>query len=116
MQGAAPLLTVAFYIAERGFLRHGGDGPGLEHVVPAKEHLCEPVRAALLLAGEVQVNIRHLVPVKAQKGLEGDGMPVPVHGLPAVGAVLGGQIKARVIAAVCDKLAVPALGAHIVGL
>ena len=116
VEGPAPLLGEGLYVAEGRLFRHGGDGARLEHVVPPEKLLGKPVGAALLLAGEVQVDVRHLVPVKAQKGLKGDGVAVPVHGDVAVGAVLGGQVKARVHAAVGDELAVLALGAHIVGL
>ena len=116
VQGDALCLGILAHVANGGLVRHGGDGASLEHVVPAKEHLCVAVGAGLVLAGEVQVDVGDLVAVEAQEGLEGDGVAVPVHGGAADGAVLGGQVKAGIHAAVGEELAVLAVGADVVGL
>ena len=69
----------------------------------------------LIFAREIQVNIRLLVAVEAEEGLEGDVVAVHQHPGAARGAVLVGQVEAVLHAAVGDELAVPALGAAVMG-
>ena len=70
---------------------------------------------ALVFAGEVQVDIRLLVAVKAEEGLEGDVVAVHNKLGAAAGAGLVRQVKAVCHAAVGDELAVLAFGAQVVG-
>ena len=73
---AARHLQVLLHIANGGLLRHRADGARPEHVVLAKQLEGIPMGAGLILPGEVQVDIRHFVPAKAQEGLKGDIEPV----------------------------------------
>ena len=70
--GLITLLQVLFYIAESGFLRHGADGTGTEHMGRAEHGNTVLMSLRLIFTGEIQVNIRHLIAAEAQKGLEGD--------------------------------------------
>ena len=81
----------------------------------AEQLLGVPVGAGLVFSGEVQVNIRRLVPLKAQERLKGNVVTVLVHMRPADGAVLFRHIKARAIRAVGNKFAVLAFGADVMG-
>ena len=55
------------------------------------------VGLGLVLAGEVQVDVRHLGAAVAQEGLEGDVEPVLVHGCAAVGTGFVGQVCAAAV-------------------
>jgi len=46
------------------------------------------VDLALVISGEVQINVRDFVPLKSQKRFKGDVMPVLYHNRPADRAVL----------------------------
>ena len=111
----APFFQILFDIAVSRLVGNGGDGSRLEHVVPSEQLLRVTMGGGLVLAGEVQVDIRRLVAVEAEEGFERNVMAVPVHLRPAVRTVLWRQVKAGADAAVCDKFAVLALGADIVG-
>ena len=58
--GEAPLVQVFADKAEGGFLRQGTDGAGPEHLGLAEHLDGVAVCPGLVLAGEVQVDIRHL--------------------------------------------------------
>ena len=62
-----PLLEVLFYIAIAGFLCNGTDCTGFENVVLAKQLLRITVGIKLILAGEVEVDIRRFVAMKPRK-------------------------------------------------
>ena len=81
VDGLAPLLQVLFDVAVGGLVLQAGDGARLEDVLLAEEFLGIAVDVGLILAGEVQVDIRLLVAVKAQEGLEGDVVAFHDHGL-----------------------------------
>ncbi len=70
------LLQILAHVADGGFLRHRADGARPEHVVLAKQLKGVFVGAGLVLAGEVQVDVGHLVAAEAQKCLKGDVKPV----------------------------------------
>ena len=70
--GPPPLVQVLFHIAEGRLFRHRADGPRPEHMGLAKQFEGIAVGIGLVLAGEVQVDIGHLVAPEAQKGLKGD--------------------------------------------
>ena len=110
-----PLFQIFFDVAIRRFVLDAGHGAGLEDVGLAEQLFGVAVDVGLVLAGEVQVDIRLLVAVKAQEGLERDVVAVHEHPGAAVGAVFIRQVEAVVHAAVGDELAVSALGAAVVG-
>ena len=68
----APLLQVFLGVAESGLLRHRAHGARPEHMALPEELKGIPVGSGLILAGKVQVDIRHLFAAEAQEGLEGD--------------------------------------------
>ena len=68
----------------------------------------------LIHAREVQVNIRLLVAVEAEEGLERDVVALDDHRLTADRAGLVGQVEAVKVYAIVDPLAVLAVGAQIV--
>ena len=115
IDGAAPLLQVLFHIAVGGFVLDARDGARLKDVGLAEEFLGVAVDAALVFPREVQVDIRLLVAVEAQEGLEGDVVAVHDHPGAADRAVLVRQVEAVVHAAVGDELAVLALGTAVMG-
>ena len=116
VQRAPALLGVFFHVAERGLVRDRGDRAGLKDVLAAEQRLGVAVRAALVLAGEVEVDIRRLVAVEAEERLERDRVPVAVEVAAAARALLRGQVEAREIGAVRDELAVLAVRADVVRL
>ncbi len=69
-----------------------GDGARPEHVALAEEDLGVGVGDGLIFAGEVQVDIRHLVAVEAQEHLKGDIVPVLAQGLRRRPGSLVGQV------------------------
>ena len=116
--GPAPLRQVLFYIAKGCFLRHGADGPGPEHVGLSKHLHTVGMGLGLVLPGEIQVNVRHLVAAEAQEGLKGDVEAVLIKGSPtlgthrirqvrpaavALGHVEGGEFAVRIGAAVMGR-------------
>ncbi len=70
------LLIVFFNIAKRRFIRNRADGTRAEGMSRPENHLRVLVRLALVLAGEIQVDIRFLVPVKPEEGFKWDIVPV----------------------------------------
>ena len=115
VHGALPLVQIFFNVAVGCFILNTGHRAGLEHVGLAEQFLGVAVHIRLVLAGEVQVDIRFLIAIEAEEGLEGDVVAVHQHPGAALGAVFVRQVKAVVHAAVGDKLAVLALGAAVVG-
>ena len=110
-----PLIQILFDVTVGRLVLNTGDGAGLEHVGLAEQLFRVAVDVGLILAREVQVNIRLLVAVETKEGLERDVVAVHQHPGTAVGAVLVGQVEAVVHAAIGDELAVLALGAAVVG-
>ena len=110
-----PLFQIFFDVAIRRFVLNAGHGAGLEDVGLAEQLFGVAVDVGLVLAGEVQVDIRLLVTVKAQESLERDVVAVHEHPGAAVGAVFVRQVEAVIHAAVGDELAVFALRAAVVG-
>ena len=112
---AAALIQILFHIAVGSLVLNTGYGACLEHIGLAEQLLGVAVHVGLIFAGKVQVDIRLLVAVEAEEGLEGDIVTVHQHPGAAVGAVFIRQVKAVIHAAVGDELAMLALGAAIVG-
>ena len=115
VHGALPLVQIFFNIAVGRFILNTGHRAGLEHVGLAEQFLSVAVHVGLVLAGEVQVDIRFLITVKAEEGLEGDVVAIHQHAGAAMRAVFIRQVKAVVHAAVGNELAVLALWAAVVG-
>ena len=88
----AALLHVLFDITERGFFGNRADGARSEHMVVSEDLAGVPVNARLILARKVQVNIRHLVALKAEEGLERNVEALFGERLAAFRADLIGQI------------------------
>ena len=65
------LLIVLFNIAKRRFIRNRADGTRAEGMPRPENHLRVLMRLALVLAGEIQVDIRFLVPGKDIPGATG---------------------------------------------
>ena len=109
----ALFLLIFFHIADSRFIRYGSDGAGLKHVVLTKERLCVAVRTALIFAGEVEIDIRGFIAVKAEEGLKRNGVAIPVIIRSADRAFFRRQVKPGAIAAVCNKFTMLALRADI---
>ena len=91
----APLLVVFLHIAVGRLVRKSADGAGPEGLSLAENHLGVVVGLALVLAGEVQVNIWLLVPLKTQECLKGDVKAILLQGRAADRAELIRHIAAR---------------------
>ena len=64
------LLIIVFHISKSSLVRQCTDRPGAEGLPISKDHLCIFMCLTLILAREIQVYIRLLVSLKAQKRLE----------------------------------------------
>ena len=74
--GDSTPLTETLDITEHRLLRIGGDSPRTEGMV-LTEHLTDKgVSPGLVIAGEVKIDIRLLISLKPEEGLEGDIMPL----------------------------------------
>ena len=105
---------VFFDVAVSGLILQTGDRARLEHVFLAEQFLGVAMDVGLIHAREVQVNIRFLVAVEAEEGLERDVVALDDHRLAADRAGLVGQVEAVKVYAIVDPLAVLAVGAQIV--
>ena len=90
----SPLIHVLLDIAEGGLFRHGADGARPEHVGLPEQLKGVPVGVGLIFAGEVQIDVGHLVAAEAQEGLEGDVEAVLGVGRSADGAHRVGHVRA----------------------
>ena len=115
----SPLIQVLFHVTEGGLFRHGADGTGTEHVGLSKELKGVSVGAGLILAGEVQVDIGHLVAAEAQEGFKRDVEAVLHIGRAADGAHRVGHVRSAAVGVGgilgVVKVGVLALGAAVVG-
>ena len=68
----AALVHVFFDIAVGGLFRHRADRTRAEHMVVSENLACVVVDARLVLAREIQVDIRHLIALEAEEGFERD--------------------------------------------
>ena len=116
--GPAPLRQVFFHISKGRLLRHGANGPGSKHVGLPKHLHTVGVSLGLVLAGEIQVNVRHLIAAKPQEGLKGNVEAVFLKGTAAFGThsvrqvgptaislghIKGGKLTVRIGAAVMRR-------------
>ena len=94
VQENALLLGIFLDKAVSRFVRDRADGAGFEYVVTSEQLLRVAVGARLVLAGEIQVDIRRFVAVKAEERLERDVVTVLQELLTAFRAFLVGHVKA----------------------
>ena len=87
----AALVHVFFDIAVGGLFRDRADRTRAEHMVVPEDLARVPVDARLVFAREVEVDIRHLVALEAQKVSNGMLKPCLVSGLPHLGQILSGR-------------------------
>ena len=71
----APFLVIPLHIPKSSFICQSTDCPGTEGLSLPKDHLRVIVSLTLIFSGKIQVNIRLLVPLKAQKGLKRNVKP-----------------------------------------
>ena len=108
------LLEVLRHIAICRFFRQTRNRTRAENVVMPEQLLDVMERAVLIFAGEVQVNIRHLVALKAEEHLERNVEAVLHELLTADWAVLVRQVNADfVLALVHVEKALAAVGAAV---
>ena len=62
------------------------------------------MRFGLVLTAEVEVNIRHLIPLEPQKDFKGDVKTVFYHRLPAAWTILIRQVKTSFAQAIYIKI------------
>ena len=110
-----PLLQILLHHAEGGFFRQCTNGAGPEHLGRAEHFDGMAVGAGLILAGEVQVDIRHLAAAIAQKRLKGNVEAVFLQPCAAFRAVLVRHIRAAAVLLVLLELHMLALGTIVVG-
>ena len=115
MHDLLPLFQVFQNKPERRLFRNGRDRSGLENMIGAEQFLRITVNVALVLAGEIQVDIRLFIAIESQERFKRNVMPVPIHGPPANGTVLRRKVEPGTHAAVGEKFAVLAFRADIVG-
>ena len=66
----APLLVIILYITKGCLVRQGTNSSRAEGLALAENNFCIFVSLGLIVAGEIQVNIRLLVTLKAQEGFK----------------------------------------------
>ncbi len=97
-QGKPALLRVFQHIAVGGLFRHRADRARAEAEFRAEQFLDVIVRHRLIFAGEVQVDIGHLVALEAEEYLERDVETVAPHFGSANRTLFGRQIQTRGVA------------------
>ena len=91
----APLLQILGGEAVGRLFRQTGDGARSIHEALAEKFFDVGMGPGLIFAGEVQVDVGHLVALEAQKDLEGDVVTVFFEGIAANFAVLVRQVHAH---------------------
>ena len=114
VHGFATLFQIFFHITVSRFILQAGYSARLEHIFLAEQLLRIAVNVGLVHAGEVQVDIRLLIAVKAQEGFKRDIVAVHDHGFAADRAFFIRQVKAVHRHSIINPLAVLALGAQVV--
>ncbi len=94
----APLLIIVPHITEGRLVRQRTDGPGPVSLAAAENHLRVFVRLTLIFAGKVQVDIRLLIPLKTEEGLERDIKSFLVKRRAALRTILIRHIASRAAA------------------
>ena len=74
------LFQIFFYVTKRGFFGQCSNGAGTENMIGTEKYFCIFMSFSLILAGEVQVNIRRLfIAGKSKEGLKRNIKAVPTH-------------------------------------
>lgn len=94
------LVKIFHNIAISGFIGNCCHSTCFEHIFLTEKFLCKSVRTGLILAGEVKVNIRLLIAVKAKEGFKWNFVAVTLHRNAAIRAILGREVKTRTVFAV----------------
>ena len=93
----ASFLGVLLDVTESGLVGNGCNSSRLENVFGSEQGLGELMGARLILAREVKIDIRGLIPVEAEEGLEGNIVTVAYHIGVTMGAVLLRKVKSRAV-------------------
>ena len=88
------LLIIPAHISVGRLVRQRADGPGLEGIAFPEQHLRILVGLGLVVPGEIQVDIRLLIPLETQERLERNVISVFDKLCPAVRADLIRHIEA----------------------
>ena len=94
------LVKIFHNIAISGFIGNCCHSTCFEHIFLTEKFLCKSVRTGLILAGEVKVNIRFLIAVKAKEGFKWNFVAVTLHRSAAIRAILDREVKTRTVFAV----------------
>ncbi len=78
-----PLGKIILHIAERRLIRQRSNGSRAICLTGSKDNLCILMRKALIITGEIQVDIRLLIPLESQECLKGDIKPILLKRLAA---------------------------------
>ena len=115
----APLLIIFFYIAVSRLVRQRADGACAVRLAVAENHFRIFMRLTLVLTREIQVDIRLLIPFKAEERLKGNVKPFLVKRRSADRAVLVRHVAPRAAAVSLHflgvKIIIMALWAQIMG-
>ena len=110
-------IAVGADVAVGYLVLYAGYGAGPEGVALPEHHLNVLMRHGLIIAREVKVYIRRFIPLEAQEHLEGYLVAKLFVFCAADGAVLIRHVHAAgILGTVYVEVAVPAVGADIVGL
>ena len=94
--GFPPFLHILFDITEGSFFCHSTNGTGTEHMGCAKHGNTVFMGLCLILTGEIQVNIGHLVAAEAKEGFKRNVKTILFHPCAAYGTVHIRQVSAAV--------------------
>ena len=115
----APLLIVILHITVGRLVRQRTDGARPVSLSAAKDHFRVFMRLTLILTRKIQIDIRLLVPLEAEKRLERNIKPFLLQGCPTHRAVLVRHIAPGAAAVSPDllgiKIIVMAFRAQIMG-
>ena len=110
---------IILYKAESGLVRQCADGSGAEGMTRAENHLGVIMGMALVLTGEVQVDIRLLIPLESKESLEGNVKSLFIQRMSADRTNLVGHVTAGTTAVglylVGIKIHIVALRTDVVG-
>ena len=108
-QGLAALLEILEHIAIGRLFSQRADRAGAEHVAFSKQNLRVLMCVRLILRRKVQINVRDLVSLEAQKRFKRDVIAVPDQRNPAVRTEFLRKIKAAVVSFVFMEFVIMAL-------
>ena len=89
-----PRIEILLYKAVCSFIRQCTNGSGFEYLPLAKEFFRIGMGSLLIVAGEVQVDIRFLIPFEPKEGLERNIMSILIQFMSTNRTVLIGHITA----------------------